>query len=85
MPIICKNPQRISFLNAKLTGDVTSPGVGTDYVYRDPWGNPYIITLDANYDAARAQDVFMLPARLVSDKAWLWPIESMALISADAT
>lgn len=45
-----KNPQRTAFLNAKLTGDITSPGIGNDYVYRDPWGNPYIITLDANYD-----------------------------------
>ena len=29
---------------------MVSPGVGGDLVYRDPWGNPYIITLDLNYD-----------------------------------
>ncbi|HZV34994.1 MAG TPA: type II secretion system protein [Verrucomicrobiae bacterium] len=45
-----KNPQKIQFLNAKMTGDTFSSGVGSDYVYRDPWGNPYIISLDANYD-----------------------------------
>jgi prepilin-type N-terminal cleavage/methylation domain-containing protein len=45
-----KNPQQTKFLNATLTGDTISPGVGSDYVYRDPWGNPYIITLDLNYD-----------------------------------
>ena len=45
-----KNPQQTLFLNAKMSGDTSSPGVGTDLVYRDPWGNPYIITMDLNYD-----------------------------------
>ena len=45
-----KNTQRILFLNAKMVGDSVSPGVGQDLVYRDPWGNPYIITMDLNYD-----------------------------------
>ena len=38
-----KNVQRIIVLNAKIRGDVTTPGVGADGVYRDPWGMPYII------------------------------------------
>src|ERR1017187_202990 len=45
-----KNPQRTIFLNAKMVADTNSPGVGPDGVYRDPWGNPYIITMDLNYD-----------------------------------
>jgi prepilin-type N-terminal cleavage/methylation domain-containing protein len=51
-----KNPQQQIFLNAKMsgwnpsTGGQPEPGVGTDLVYRDPWGNPYIITMDLNYD-----------------------------------
>ncbi len=45
-----KNPQQTKFLNASMSGDNSSPGVGTDLVYRDPWGNPYIITMDLNYD-----------------------------------
>jgi prepilin-type N-terminal cleavage/methylation domain-containing protein len=45
-----KNPQKTPFLNAKMTGDTISSGVGSDYVYRDPWGNPYIISMDLNYD-----------------------------------
>jgi prepilin-type N-terminal cleavage/methylation domain-containing protein len=45
-----KNPQQTIFLNARLSGDTMSPGVGTDLVYRDPWGNPYVITMDLNYD-----------------------------------
>jgi prepilin-type N-terminal cleavage/methylation domain-containing protein len=46
-----KNPQQTIFLNAKIVSDTnTWPGVGPDLVYRDPWGNPYIITMDLNYD-----------------------------------
>ncbi len=45
-----KNPKQTHYLNAKFSGDTSSPGVGTDLVYRDPWGNPYIITMDLNYD-----------------------------------
>ena len=40
-----------------MSGNTTSPGVGPDGVYRDPWGNPYIITIDLNYDD-KARDAF---------------------------
>jgi len=39
-----KNPRKEVFLNVK------SPPLGPDLVYRDPWGGPYIITIDMNYD-----------------------------------
>jgi len=52
-----KNPQQTIFLNAKMSGDTSSPGVGTDLIYRDPWGNPYVITMDLNYDEM-CKDVF---------------------------
>jgi type II secretory pathway pseudopilin PulG len=52
-----KNPQQVKFLNATMAGAVTEPGVGPDLVYRDPWGNPYVITLDLNYDE-KCRDVF---------------------------
>jgi hypothetical protein len=51
-----KNPQKTLFLNAKMSGwdpsqsGTPQPGVGNDLVYRDPWGNPYIISMDLNYD-----------------------------------
>ena len=45
-----KNPQRTALLNAKTVGDAVSPGIGVDGVYRDPWGNPYIISFDLSYD-----------------------------------
>ena len=44
------NPRQVKYLNAKLSGDTNSPGVGNDLVYRDPWGHPYIISLDLNGD-----------------------------------
>jgi prepilin-type N-terminal cleavage/methylation domain-containing protein len=59
-----KNPQQTIFLNnAKLSGWDPSqggnplPGIGNDLVYRDPWGNPYVITMDLNYDE-QCQDAF---------------------------
>jgi prepilin-type N-terminal cleavage/methylation domain-containing protein len=52
-----KNPRQTKFLNATMTGDPALPGVGPDLVYRDPWGNPYIISLDLNYDE-QCRDVF---------------------------
>ena len=51
------NTKRTQFLSAKKVSDVNTPGVGPDGVYRDPWGNPYIITIDANNDG-KARDAF---------------------------
>lgn len=45
-----RNPKRIPFLDAKQVQGNQFPGIGEDGVYRDPWGNPYIITLDLNHD-----------------------------------
>ena len=44
------NSRKVNFLNAKDVTSETQPGVGKDGVYRDPWGNPYIVTVDGNYD-----------------------------------
>ncbi len=52
-----KNSQQIKFLNAQMVSDPTLPGVGPDLVYRDPWGNPYIISMDLNYNE-NTQDAF---------------------------
>jgi prepilin-type N-terminal cleavage/methylation domain-containing protein len=45
-----ENRQGIAFLNAKATNTKGGPGVGPDGIFRDPWGSPYIITVDLNYD-----------------------------------
>ena len=52
-----RNPQKTKFLNAQMAADDISAGVGTDGAFRDPWGNPYIITLDLNNDD-KARDAF---------------------------
>jgi prepilin-type N-terminal cleavage/methylation domain-containing protein len=52
-----KNPKRTAFLNAKMVTLTNQGGIGPDLVYRDPWGNPYFITFDLNYDE-KARDVF---------------------------
>jgi prepilin-type N-terminal cleavage/methylation domain-containing protein len=52
-----KNPQHTQFLNGKIVTLTNLAGIGPDGVYRDPWLNPYIITLDLNYDN-RTRDAF---------------------------
>ena len=57
-----KNPLGTKFLNVNLNSDPTLGGVGPDLVYRDPWGNPYIITMDLNYDEQCDDSVYGLQA-----------------------
>ena len=52
-----KNSQKHRFLDANMTSDLASPGIAPDGVYRDPWGSPYIITMDLNSDE-KARDAF---------------------------
>jgi len=51
------NPNKTPYLNVKEVSDFKSAGVGLDGVYRDPWGNPYIITVDLNGDN-KCRDAF---------------------------
>jgi prepilin-type N-terminal cleavage/methylation domain-containing protein len=44
------NPQQTSFFQAKIAPTNTAPGIGPDDVLRDPWGMPYMVTLDLNGD-----------------------------------
>jgi prepilin-type N-terminal cleavage/methylation domain-containing protein len=55
-----RNPQKHVFLNGKMVSTVVQPGIGPDYNFRDPWGQPYVITLDLNYDN-RCHDSFYFP------------------------
>jgi len=57
------NPKRTLYLGASMSGDTNSPGVGTDLVYRDPWGNPYVVSLDLNDDNL-CEDSFYRPASM---------------------
>ena len=56
-----RNPRKIGYFNAKSSGasGVTAgKGLGTDGVMRDPWGNPYAIALDLNYDGWVSNSVY---------------------------
>ena len=44
------NSQKTPFYDARTAVDTNSPGVDANNILRDPWGMPYIITLDLNYD-----------------------------------
>ena len=47
-----RNPQHNVYLNLKQASATNFPGLGPDGVYRDPWGNPYIISFDMNFDSS---------------------------------
>jgi prepilin-type N-terminal cleavage/methylation domain-containing protein len=63
-----KNPNKTHYLNANMAPDNKSPGVGQDGTYRDPWGNPYIITIDVNYDD-KARDAFYSDPNVSADQS----------------
>jgi len=69
------NKKRQAYLDAKIASDTSAvlpaggtvtgpfgPGIGSDGVYRDPWGVPYIITMDLNYDSRCLDGFYRLPA-----------------------
>lgn len=57
-----RNPQKKIYLTAVPVSDVKLPGIGPDLVYRDPWGNPYIISLDLNFDDKTRDSFYCLSA-----------------------
>ena len=56
------NPKKIEYFNAKVSNDTNSPGVGVDCQYRDPWGNPFVISLDANQDGFVRDALYSSPS-----------------------
>ncbi|HMP81537.1 MAG TPA: type II secretion system protein [Verrucomicrobiota bacterium] len=44
------NPKKVRYMDPQVANNTILPGVGTDGVFRDPWGNPYIISIDLNMD-----------------------------------
>ena len=54
------NPRQTPYLNARFVAGTTYPGVGSDFVYRDPWGNPYLISIDLNSDGVTFDSCYRL-------------------------
>jgi type II secretion system protein G len=61
-----ENRQAQNFLNVNFVAGNISSGVGSDGVYRDPWGSPYMITMDLNYDNA-CRDAFYRNDKVAQD------------------
>lgn len=62
------NPQKTVFYNAHMVNDTKSAGVSrVDLQFRDPWGSPYIISLDSNYDN-RVRDACYASANLATNE-----------------
>lgn len=64
-----KNPKQNIYLpNVKPSnwdptkGGQPVPGIGDDLVYRDPWGHPYVITMDLDEDNFTSDAFYGLPA-----------------------
>ncbi len=56
-----RNPRKTGYFNARSSGASganAGKGLGTDGVMRDPWGNPYIVALDLNYDGWVSNSVY---------------------------
>lgn len=53
-----KNPRKLRLLDAQRGTSNTSPGVGSDLVYRDPWGTPYKISIDYDYDDKVVDEIY---------------------------
>jgi prepilin-type N-terminal cleavage/methylation domain-containing protein len=51
-----RNIKKFNYLGAKMTDTEGNPGMGPNGMYRDPFGNPYVVTIDRNGD----------------DKCWDW-------------
>ena len=56
-PNLGLNPRTIEMLNVKSSGGNTAQGLGDDGILRDPWGQPYIVTLDIDLNGG-CQDAF---------------------------
>lgn len=64
-----RNPQRTRFMEVNQVGGTNAlPGIGIDGIYRDPWGSPYVITLDLNRDG-RARDIMYRDPAVSQDPA----------------
>lgn len=52
-----RNSKKFNYLQSKLTDSKEKPGMGPDGIYRDPFGNPYVVTVDKSGDG-KCHDFF---------------------------
>ncbi|HXG49029.1 MAG TPA: type II secretion system protein [Methylomirabilota bacterium] len=67
-----RNPRKLQLFNAKFASDSTSPGVEeATYMYRDPWGTPFVVTLDVN-DDNKCQAPFLAANEKIPQSVLVW-------------
>jgi hypothetical protein len=52
-----RNAKKFNYLHAKMSDSVEKKGMGPDGIYRDPFGNPFVVTVDKNGDG-KCHDFF---------------------------
>lgn len=57
-----RNINKRRYLDGKLTDSKEKPGMGPDGVFRDPFGNPYVITVDFDGDGLCLDPFYATPA-----------------------
>jgi len=55
------NYKKTRYFEPKMTGNYDDQGIGPDGIFRDPFGNPYVITVDLNNDDMCSDHVHELP------------------------
>ena len=78
-----KNPSRTVFLEGRRVDNNQSPGIGPDLVYRDPWGNPYIISIDLNMDERVRDDFYRRTSVALSGTTPLYGLFNPAVTGSD--
>lgn len=63
-----RNPRKIKFFDGHRVTGKGAGGIGDDLVFRDPWGNPYMVTIDFNYDD-KCRDGFYRTSAVSADPA----------------
>jgi prepilin-type N-terminal cleavage/methylation domain-containing protein len=73
------NPQQTKYYISKNAADTNSPGVDPNSILRDPWGMPYMITLDMNQDGKcfDAAWVNMMHLQTMSTNVFFVPGDAM--------
>jgi prepilin-type N-terminal cleavage/methylation domain-containing protein len=79
--IAALNPKKTLFLEPPVVASTNAPGVGPDGIYRDPWGNPYIISLDLDMSGGVLDGIYgysrpktnSLPAE-ITGKVAVWSL-----------
>jgi prepilin-type N-terminal cleavage/methylation domain-containing protein len=61
--------QKFYLADVDFADTANLPGVGPDLIYRDPWGSPYIITIDLDYDEKCHDAVYQRSSVSRSSKA----------------